>query len=448
MIWALIALVSLVAVAALGWPMLRRRSDVITPRSAFDLAVYRDQLAELDRDHARGLLSDAERDAARLEVERRMLAAVPAQPAGEALIARRTTTTRAVALVLLVPALALALYFTVGAPGLGGRGAQQTAAAAQRAEVARYVDRLADHLKTSPDDARGWSMLGRSYVLLARFGEAIAAYQRAEALAPNDADLVSRHAEARIMADGGTVGEEARALIDKALTLDPKEPRGRFYQALGEAQAGRERDALNLLVALEADTPPDAAWRPVVAARIDELARELGLDPARVPGRAEAPAQQAERTPPADMSADEQQKMIRGMVAGLAERLAQQPNDPDGWARLGRSYGVLGEPEKARDAWRQAAELKPGDKTTLAEYASAILTLSGDRAPPPEFTAVAAALLRVAPEDPDALWFAGLAARARGDAQSARAYWNRLMDRLPAESPARDEVARAIAELK
>ena len=190
------------------------------------------------------------------------------------------------------------------------------------------------------------------------------------------------------------------------------------------------------------------AWHPVVAARIERLARELGLDPTRLPGRTEAPTQQAERAPPADMSAEEQQKMIRGMVEGLAARLAQQPNDPDGWARLGRSYGVLGEYEKARDAWRRAAELKPGDKTVLAEYASAILTVAGDASPPTEFTAVAAALLRVAPEDPDALWFAGLAARARGDAQSARAYWNRLLDRLPAESPARDAVTHAIADLQ
>jgi cytochrome c-type biogenesis protein CcmH len=238
-------------------------------------------------------------------------------------------------------------------------------------------------------------------------------------------------------------------LIDKALALDPTEPRSRFYQAMGEAQAGRAREALNLLVALEADTPPDAVWRPVVAARIERLARELGLDPARVPGRAEPPpAQQAERAPPPGMSAEDQQKMIRGMVEGLAARLAKEPNDPDGWARLGRSYTVLGEHEKAREAWRRAAELKPDDKAVLAAYASAILTLSRDAPPPPEFVAVAAALLRAAPEDPDALWFAGVAARARGDQQSARAYWTRLLERLPAESPARDEVTRALAELK
>jgi cytochrome c-type biogenesis protein CcmH len=308
-------------------------------------------------------------------------------------------------------------------------------------------------VQENPADARGWSMLGRSYTLLGRFGEASEAYAKAETLAPRDADLLSRHAEARIMANNGTVGEDARGLIARALAIDPKDPRARFYQAVGEIQAGREHEALNLLVALEADTPADAAWRPVVTRRIDALASQLGLDPAHLPGRAApSPATAAplapERAPPPGTSGPDQAKMIRGMVEGLAARLEKEPNDPDGWARLGKSYGVLGEREKSRDAWRHAAELKPDDPAILAAYASAMLTAAGDGPAPPEFAATAAQLLRVAPDNPDALWFAGVAAQARGDASAARKYWQSLLDRLPAESPARDEVARALAELK
>ena len=445
MIWVLIALVSAAAAAVLALPLLRPRASA-PPRVDFDLAVYRDQLTELDRDHARGLLSDAEREAARLEVERRMLAAADA-PVGATAVSPPPRRPLRAALALAAPALALGLYLAVGAPSLGLRSGAENAERAQRAEIARYVDRLASHVKEEPDDARGWSMLGRSYALLSRFGDAIEAYKRAEALAPNDADLLSRHAEARIMDDGGTVGDDARKLIARALALDPKDPRARFYQALAEAQAGRGREALDLWLALEADTPDDAAWRRVVAARIDAQARELGLDPAHLPGRAAPPRTEPERAPPPDMSAEDRSKMIRAMVDGLAARLAQEPNDAEGWAKLGRSYGVLGEREKSRDAWRHAAELKPKNPSTLAEYASAILAVAGDAAPPPEFTAVAAALLRIAPDDPDALWFAGVAARARGDAASAARFWRDLLERLPAESPARDEVARAIAGL-
>src|SRR5262252_6215810 len=132
MIWAAIALISLAAAGLLAWPLLRRRSDVTPSRSAFDLAVYRDQLAGLDRDHARGLLSDAERDAARLEVERRLLAAAAVQPSEPAKAAPRGTGRAALALV--VPILAVGLYLVVGAPWLGGRGPEQSAETAQRAE--------------------------------------------------------------------------------------------------------------------------------------------------------------------------------------------------------------------------------------------------------------------------------------------------------------------------
>jgi len=449
MIWALIALVSIAVAAALALPLLRARAEA-APRVEFDLAVYRDQLTELDRDHARGLLSDAERDAARLEVERRMLAAA-AEPSSAPAAPAPHSSWRA-ALALVAPVLAVGLYLTVGAPSLGLRSSAENAERAQRAEIARYIDRLANHVKDEPNDARGWSMLGRSYTLLSRFDEAIDAYQHAEALAPHDSDLLSRHAEARVMADGGTVGAEAKTLVERALALDPQDPRARFYQALAEDQAGHGREALDLWLALEADTPPDAAWRPVVAARIEAQARALGLDPTKLPRRvpratAEAPAAPG-RAAPEGMSGEDQAKMIRGMVEGLAARLAENPNDADGWARLGRSYAVLGEREKARDAWRHAAELKPRDASTLAEYASAILALTGDDAPPPEFTATAAALLRLAPDNPDALWFAGVAAQARGDKDSAAKFWTALLEQLPAESPARDEVTRALARLK
>jgi len=441
-IWIVIAAICALAVVALAWPLLRARPSAAPPRKSYDLAVYRDQLAELDRDHERGLLSEAERAAARLEIERRMLAVVD-RPS-EAPPRSRTQRVLPAALAIAAPLCAVGLYLLVGSPNY-----RPTEDQAQRTEVARYVDRLVEHLRQEPDDARGWSMLGRSYTLLARFPEAIVAYERAEALAPRDADLVARHAEAKIMGEGGKVGAEAQQLIDRALALDPKEPRARFYQGLAEAQAGRGREALALWMALEHDTPMEAPWRQVVTQRIDRLARDLGLDPARVPGREppSATATQPQPAPSPEMSAEDRAKMIQGMVASLAARLEREPNDAEGWARLGRSYGVLGEREKSRDAWRRAAELKPDDPNVLAEYASSILTVAGDAAPPPEFTAVAAALIRLAPDDPDALWFAGVAAQARGDTQGAKEAWRKLLDRLPAESPARDEVLRALAGL-
>jgi cytochrome c-type biogenesis protein CcmH len=440
-IWVVIAILCAAAAAALVWPILRNRTTASTARRDYDLAVYRDQLAELDRDLARGLLSGEEHRAAQLEVQRRMLAAD--RPETSPHVASHRVVP--LALAIGTPIAAIFIYLAVGAPWMSVPSPAAEEARVQRAEIARFVDRLAERLNEAPDDARGWSMLGRSYALLERYPDAIAAYERAEKLAPHDADLVARHAEALIMAERGTIGEASRALIAHALAIDPAEPRARFYLGLAEAQAGRGREALTLWVALERDSPPDSPARRAVSSRIDRLARDLGLDPTRLPGR-EAPS--AEPQPaPTDMSAEDRAKMIRGMVDSLAARLEREPNDAEGWARLGRSYGVLGEREKSRDAWRHAVELRPDDAEVLAEYASAILTLSGDAQPPAEFVAVAAALIKIAPDSPDALWFAGVAARARGDAASAIIYWRKLLERLPAESQARETVARAIAEL-
>jgi len=458
-LWIAIGLISAAAVAILVAPMLRRAAAP-PPRAGYDLAVYRDQLAELDRDQARGLLSAEERAAARTEIERRMLEAAdrdaaPAAPPLSASTPRRTLT----ALVaVLAPAAAIALYLAVGSPSVTRHAASVATESIPREQIEQMIQRLVAHLREAPDDARGWSMLGRSYAMMGRYEEAISAYERAEPLAPRDADLVSRHAEARILADNGTVGEAARRLIDRALALDGRDARARYFRGMAEAQAGRRREALDIWLELERDSEPGAPWRAAVAQRIDETARALGLDPKGLPGHdAEAASEpSAPRRGPSEqdmasasqMAPEQRAAMVRGMVAKLAEKLEKQPNDAEGWMRLGQSYGVLGEAAKSRDAWRRAAELRPDDPEALGGYASAMLEFAGDAAPPPEFARVAATLLRVAPEHPDALWFGGMAASARGDTAQAVRYWRILLERLPAESPAREEVARAIAEVE
>ena len=128
--------------------------------------------------------------------------------------------------------------------------------------------------------------------------------------------------------------------------------------------------------------------------------------------------------------------MIRGMVEGLAARLEENPDDAEGWRRLARSYAVLGEPEKALDTLRRAAELAPANLATLHAYAQA---LTGDVAagpPPPAAVAVYERILALDADDGAALWFVGLAAAELGDAATARSRWERL---LPLLAPGSDE---------
>ena len=124
------------------------------------------------------------------------------------------------------------------------------------------------------------------------------------------------------------------------------------------------------------------------------------------------------------------------MVEGLAARLEENPDDPEGWRRLARSYAVLGESEKALDALRRAVELAPDDLATLRAYARALTDAVGAGPPPPAAVAVYERILALEPEDGAALWFTGLAAAELGDAATARSHWQRL---LPLLAPGSDE---------
>jgi cytochrome c-type biogenesis protein CcmH len=202
-------------------PLLRRSSRTGATRDAVNVAVYRDQLRELDVDVRAGTLAADQHEKARSEIEARLLADVsggeaPAQ-------APRRARAAALALGLAVPICALAIYLTVGNPRAiapqGPEGGSPHGLSAQQFEA--LVARLAARLKDNPEDAEGWMMLGRSYALLGRFGEASEAYAKAAARMPRDAQLLADYADALAMAQGRTLQGEPEKIILRALAIDP-----------------------------------------------------------------------------------------------------------------------------------------------------------------------------------------------------------------------------------
>ncbi len=377
MIWIAIALVLLATVVAIAIPVLNAKP----PRSAteeYDLAVFTDQMKELERDQARGLINAEEFKAARTEIGRRILAAQRAQ---DDKTAQKATGSRgnmiaAATVLLLIPLIAAPLYVWRGNPTLIGDRvtAQQPVPTtrpdpAQQAGLTESVKRLQERLEAAPDDFDGWVLLGRSYMVTQQPVLAIEAYAKAVTLRPEDAALQSYLGEAIVFSADGTVTEKARAAFVKAVEADPTDPAARFYLAMADAQAGNLRKALDAWIALAADTPADAPWRPVLNQQLRAAAQELNVDLAAVLPDAPPPVpptsgrggpsrediEAAEEMSPAD-----RQEMIRGMVAQLAARLEENPDDVEGWERLARSYRVLGEADKAADAAARAAQLRGG----------------------------------------------------------------------------------------
>src|SRR5580704_18289732 len=367
----------MLALAMLLVPLLLRRQRGES-REAYNLAVYRDQLGEIDRDLARGLLSAEQAEAARAEIGRRILAlSAPAAPGSAA------TTPFAVATisVLLLPFAAWLLYARLGSPALPDQpfaeraaAARAVAEAAPRPDLAEALAKLSAHLTEHPDDLTGWLIMARAELRLGHYPQSVEAYRHAVDLSGHRVDIVGDWGEAQVLMADGTVTPAAREAFTAGLGEPATAPRSRYYLALAQLQQGDTKGALQAWVDLAADAPADAEWLPLVRQRIAETAGSLGVDPAGLktssgmPSRARV-AETAQAT--ANSSPEERRAMILAMVGNLAARLEKQPDDVEGWARLGRSYMVLNQPDKAREAYAHALKLKPDDDVLKQAFEAA-----------------------------------------------------------------------------
>jgi len=477
---ALLGLTTL-AMALLLVPLILR-GRAAEARDAYNLAVYRDQLAEIERDVERGIIGPREAAAARSEIGRRILGLTPtATPTG----ASATSLVIAAVAIMLVPFAAWTLYWDLGSPTQADQplaSRSGTAGSTAAAKTDPHVDmeeamrKLVAHLEAHPDDLEGWVLLARSDLDANRYQEAVDAYRHAVDLSGHKAELVGDWAEAQVLAAGGTVTPAAKEAFQGALSDPENAPRSRYYLAFAKLQAGDAKGALQDWVDLEADSPADADWLPMLRRRINDTAQTAGLDPATLktsagaprkapPATAEAPgaapgASQGEANMPSNAQVNEvakatagaspqdRQAMINGMVERLAQRLEQNPNDADGWARLARSYMVLNEPGKAVDAYAHATKLRPDDVALKQQYAEAIIEAGGDGNMPAQATALLREILAAEPQNAEALWYVGLAEAAAGHNQAAHDMWTRLLAQLPPNAPARQEVEQHLGALK
>lgn len=339
--------------------------------SDHDLEVYRDQLSELDRDVARGQIQPAEAEEARAEIARRILRldnaadkAAPRQPS----MATRLVATAAV---LAVPLVSWGLYSQLGSPDLPSQPlSERLAKNPADSSVDELVARAEAHLAANPSDGRGWDVLAPIYLRMQRFSDAVTAYRNAIRL---DGDSAARQAglgEAIASAAGGIVSADAQAAFEAALKLDPANPKASFYLAMGMAQEGRIEEATAGWQKMLAALPQDSPWRGAVEQALAESARRSVASgvPAKGPDAGDVDAASS-------MSPQDREAMINTMVAGLDEKLRQNPRDAEGWMQLIRSYVVLGKADQARDALNRGIAVFGSDSDEAKKFTAFAVSL-------------------------------------------------------------------------
>ena len=381
LLWIIFALLTAIVLAILFLPLGNRKAAVGQPQAAAaDIAVYKDQLTEIDADLERGLIGQTEAEAARTEVSRRLLAqaeqpngqsvAAPADGLGRSRLARYLAAGS-------VPVLALSLYLYAGSPNLPAQPySERVAAPSPTARLDVLVARAEEQLRRNPKDGMGWDVLAPVYLRQRRFSQAAEAYARALDILGESPKRLIGLAESRLALNNGVVNEAIRTLFKRVLELQPEHAEAQYWLIKAKEQDGQLRAAAAGYRAMLDKASPQAPWRGMVAGQLRNIENRLGIAPSTgdaktaanggasaTPGRGPTAADIAAAQ---KMTVQDRMQMINQMVGRLAERLKTNGNDLPGWQKLVRAYAVLGKSQEAKSALATARKQFAGDGKALA----------------------------------------------------------------------------------
>jgi cytochrome c-type biogenesis protein CcmH len=393
-LWLILTILAACAALIVAAPFLFRSASVGEAASSID--VYKDQLAEVERDKAQGLIDEAEAASARAEIERRILSAGKRADAPAERIAPNWQYRIVTGVAAIVVLGSVGLYASLGRPELpsvspqlnaanaGPQGQITQTAGGQQGDgnVEALVKGMEQRLEANPKDPDGWRVLGWSYYNTGRYKDAVTAYGRAVELQKDNAALRALYGEAQVMAADGVVTEAALAVFEGVLAVNPNDERARFFKGAAKEQKGDNQGAIDEWLALYKVAPADAEWTGDLRSRIEETAKKSGIDvstklaEARPAATAVAQAPSAPPHPGAagpsaadiehakQLSEQDRQAMVSGMVDRLAGRLETSPKDPDGWIMLIRSRVAMKDADKARAALEKAKTVFADDPET------------------------------------------------------------------------------------
>lgn len=274
MIWIIFAAMIAASLALLLVPLLRARPQAAS-RADYDLTVYKDQLSELEREVGRGTLNPDQADAARTEIQRRILTAADG---GKDKVPPRGKGMAAAVVVIVVPLVGIGLYGLLGHPELpdqpfSARADKINQMQDQAVMIRNMVDSLAARLEKQPNDAQGWALLGRSLRMLGEADKAQDAYRKSASLNPGDVKVRLEYASLLLaeVPEGGMLPPEFVRLMREVLGVDPKNPDALYFMGVSEAQLGNPAKARDFWARLLAVLPEGSEDRAAIQKQMDEL---------------------------------------------------------------------------------------------------------------------------------------------------------------------------------
>ena len=402
--WIVTAGLAVIISVLIALAMRAPRAGGAEPAAAYDLRVYRDQLREVEKDLARGVVSAADAERVRAEISRRILAAdaaLRAEEAGEDDHKGAPAIVSALLALVLIGG-SIGLYTQLGAPGYGDLSLQDRIAMAEERRADRpsqaaaeaslpavqtpanaspdyiaLVEQLRETVAQRPDDLQGHILLARNEANLNNFPAAAEALAGVIRIRGPEASVVdfTDYADMLVLAAGGYVSPEAENALNTALTMDPANGTARYYFGLMMAQTGRPDTAFRIWDGLLREGPPDAPWIEPVLAQIEDMAFRAGVN-YQIPeiGGGRGPTA-ADIEAAGDLSPAERMEMIGNMVSGLSDRLATEGGPVEDWAQLITALGVLGQTAQARAVYDNAVQVF-GDNTRALD----LLLRAGQRA--------------------------------------------------------------------
>ncbi len=428
------ALLTLLAVAWLVRPLLRKTTGNGISSEKLNADIHRDQLQSLETDLARGVISPQDFETTRDELQLRLLddtesfEASPKNRKTGFWTARRTS----IAIGLSLPVLALGLYLQIGTPEAINPIAATNNNDHQMKEM---VDKLAERMRANPNDPKGWAMLARSYKAMGRFEEAQQAFEKAGDVVNTDPDLLVDHAELIAILEGNKLEGKPQQMIAQALRLNPDHPMGLMMSGVAAYQNADYQGAVARWEKLLGMLPPDSPDAQQMQANIDDARAKGGLT-----------ASDNNKLPPipAGAEAGMTPDKINDMVDRLAARLKDNPDDLAGWARLARAYKVQKRLDEAAAAYAKTGKLLDTDPDLLTQYADTLAMRNNSlQGKPNELVNKA---LAIAPKHPMALMMAGQAAYQGGNYAAAIGHWKTVLSVLPVGSADVELIKTEIAD--